>query len=176
MTFKVTKRYIDVLQQITNVYNNRHHRTIEMAPAAVNETNILRVWQNIRKNQKKNNNKRINNVLRVNDYVRMVKKLDIFNKGFTPNYSDEIFKVYKVVERDPPVYFIKDLEDQTIEGAFYKQELQKIKFTEDTLYRIDRVIRKRTRKGIREALVLWKGFKKPSWIPVENIIDNGIDE
>ena len=49
-----------------------------------------------------------------------------FAKGYTPNWSKEIFIVDKINDTVPYTYNIKDLKDEEIIGSFYDKELQKI--------------------------------------------------
>ncbi|CAF0918395.1 unnamed protein product [Brachionus calyciflorus] len=59
-----------------------------------------------------------------------------FKIGYTPNWTREIFVIDKIVYSNPPTYIIKDLIDESIEGRFYEQELQKINKKEE-IYQID---------------------------------------
>ena len=54
----------------------------------------------------------------------------------------------------PITYKIKDLKGEDITGSFYRQELQK---TKQEVYRIERVLKKRTSNGTIEVYVKWKG-------------------
>ena len=66
---------------------------------------------------------------------------------------------------NPVVYKLKDLADEEIDGGFYRQQLQK---TNQEIYRIDKVVRKRKlANGTSESLVRWSGYpdKFNSWIP-----------
>ena len=51
-----------------------------------------------------------------------------FAKGYTPNWSSEIFIVDKINDTVPYTYNLKDLNDEEIIGSFYDKELQKTKF------------------------------------------------
>jgi hypothetical protein len=49
-----------------------------------------------------------------------------FEKGYTPNWSKEVFKIIEVDKSDNPVmYQLEDLEGELIKGKFYNEELQK---------------------------------------------------
>ena len=50
---------------------------------------------------------------------------NIFAKGYTPNWSIEIFIVDKINDTVPYTYNLKDLNDEEIMGSFYDKELQK---------------------------------------------------
>ena len=63
----------------------------------------------------------------VGDRVRISKFKNIFAKGYTPNWSTEIFIVDKINDTVPYTYNIKDLNSEKIIGSFYDKELQKTK-------------------------------------------------
>ena len=62
---------------------------------------------------------------KVGDRVRIFKYKNIFAKGYTPNWSKEIFIVDKINDRVPYTYNLKDFNDEEIIGSFYDRELQK---------------------------------------------------
>ena len=64
---------------------------------------------------------------KVGDRARISKFKNIFAKGYTPNWSKEIFIVYKINDIVPYTYNLKDLNDEEIIGSFYNRELQKTK-------------------------------------------------
>ena len=61
---------------------------------------------------------------KVGDRVRISKFKNIFAKGYTPNWSSEIFIVDKINDTVPYTYNLKDLNDGEIIGSFYDRELQ----------------------------------------------------
>ena len=63
----------------------------------------------------------------VNDRVRISKFKNIFAKGYTPNWSNEIFIINKINDTVPWTYSLKDLNGEEILGSFYDRELQKSK-------------------------------------------------
>ena len=62
----------------------------------------------------------------VGDRVRISKFKNIFAKGYTPNWSKEIFIVNKI-NTVPWTYSLKDLNGEEIIGSFCDRELQKTK-------------------------------------------------
>ena len=62
---------------------------------------------------------------KVNDHVTISKYKNIFTKGYTPNWSEEIFVVNKIKNTVPWAYVINDLNGEVIIGTFYEKELQK---------------------------------------------------
>ena len=111
--------YYDVLDDVVNEYNNTKHSTIKMKPVDVRDNNNKRVYID------EHNEKRSR--LKVGDRVRISKFKNIFAKGYTPNWSKEIFIVDKINDAVPYAYNVKDLNDEEIIGSFYDQELQKTK-------------------------------------------------
>ena len=117
--------YYDVLDDIVNEYNNTKHNTIKMKPKDVgnNTTKSSIIARNKRVYIDEQNEKRSR--LKVGDRVRISKFKNIFAKGYTPNWSREIFIVNKINDTVPYTYNIKDLNGEEIIGSFYDRELQK---------------------------------------------------
>ena len=63
----------------------------------------------------------------VGDRVRVSKFKNILAKGYTPNWSREIFIINKINDTVPYTYNLKDLNDEEIIGSFHDRELQKTK-------------------------------------------------
>ena len=60
----------------------------------------------------------------VEEKVRISRKKDTFEKGFTPNWTEEVFTVSEVKRTNPITYSVKDLIGEPVKGTFYEQELQ----------------------------------------------------
>ena len=110
--------YYHVLDVIVNEYNNTKHNTIKMKPKDVKNVN-KRVYID-EYNEK---SARYN----VGDRVRISKFKNIFAKGYTPNWSREIFIVNKINDTVPYTHNLIDLNDKEIIGSFCDKELQKTK-------------------------------------------------
>ena len=92
MTVTGKNVYYDVLDDIVNEYNNTKHSTIKMKPNDVGNNN-KRVYID------EHNEKRSR--FKVSDRVRISKFKNIFAKGYTPNWSKEIFNVDKINDTVP---------------------------------------------------------------------------
>ena len=79
--------YFDVLDDIVQKYNTRVHRTIKMKPIDV--TSNFYTEYNEDSNEK-------DPKFKVGDHVRISKYKNIFAKGYTPNWSEEVFVVSKI--------------------------------------------------------------------------------
>ena len=98
----------------------------------------------------------------IGDKVHISKyKRRVFDKGYTPNWREEVFVVDKVIPTKPVTYEIIDSLGEEIEGSFYVKELQKAK---QTTFRIEKVLRRDNKK--KKALLKWRGYsdKFNSWI------------
>ena len=110
--------YYDVLDDVVNKYNNTKHSPIKMKPIDVGDNN-KRVYID-------EHNEKVSR-FKVGDRVRISKFKNIFAKGYTSNWSSEIFIVDKINDIVPYKYNLKDLNDEEIIGSFYDKELQKTK-------------------------------------------------
>ena len=104
--------YIDKLDDIVNEYNNTYHRTIKMKPADVKDNTYFDFKKEVKDRDPK---------FKVGDYVRISKYKNIFAKGYTPNWSEEVFVIKKVKNTVPWTYVINDLNGDEIIGTFYEK-------------------------------------------------------
>ena len=107
--------FYDDLDDVVNKYNNTKHSTIKMKPIDVGNNKRVYIDEH---NEKRSR-------FKVGDRVRISKFKNIFAKGYTPNWSSEIFIVDKVNDTVPYTYNLKDLNDEESLGSFYDRELQK---------------------------------------------------
>ena len=108
--------YIDKLDDIVDKYNNTYHTTSKMKPIDVKDYIYINT-------DKETNDK--DPKFKVGDRVRISKYKNIFAKGYTPNWSEEIFVIKKVKNTVPWTYVINDLNGEKIMATFYEKELQK---------------------------------------------------
>ena len=67
--------------------------------------------------------KKIVNLTLVN--VRISKYKNIFAKGYTPDWSEQVFVVSKNKNTVPCTYIVNDLNGEETIGSFYEKEMQK---------------------------------------------------
>ena len=98
------------------------------------------------------------------DKVRIKRKKGTFEKGFKPNWTEEVFTVSSVKATIPPTYTIKDTLGEPIQGSFYGQELQ---LSVQEIFRSERVLRKEK----NQVYVKWKDYSNMfnSWIPLADL-------
>ena len=118
-----TYKYIDSLDKMIRKYNNTIHSSIMMKPKnAVNSKNTLKVY-----NALYGNYKVIYPFFKfdIGDKVRISKRKRTLEKGYTPNWTEELFVIDQQLDTSPVTYKLKDLKGENIEGSFYERELQK---------------------------------------------------
>jgi hypothetical protein len=104
--------------------------------------------------------------------VRISKKKMKFAKARGHNFSTEIFRIVKIIDRRPrAVYEIEDLKGTQVDGQFYHEELTPVRITRRTTYKIYKRLDKTVRRGIREYLVLWRCYSREfdSWVPSSSV-------
>ena len=170
MTTFNTFKYLSVLPKLVDGYNASFHRSIGRAPRDVNESNAKEVWDMLYDTKKKKKKKKKNrDALKVGDRVRLNKKHRPFQKGYLPGWTEEVFLITRAnLDGNVPTYRISEWDDTPIKGTFYTQDLQKVTVTDDDLFRIDSVVRRKKDK----LLVRWKGWpsKYDSWIDKKDLI------
>jgi len=130
-----TNKCIDALDDFVEKYNTRHS-SIKMTPVeASKKKNEVTVCRNLYPDFTR---RPMRAKFKIGDKVRIHKK-KLFEKGYTPNWTDEVFTVSKVQRTDPITYKITDLNDEEIQSTFYEQELQK---TSHEVFRIEKVVKK----------------------------------
>lgn len=150
-------------------YNNTVHRTIGQPPATIchdNKAKVMKRYIKLIQSEKHKKTKLNKNKFHIGDYVRISKHKAVFDKGYTPNWSTEIFRINKVQDTIPVTFLLEDSKCRPILGAFYLQELQKTKHHD--VYLVERVLK---RKG-NFVFVKWLGLptSENSWINKSNVL------
>ena len=153
--------FYNIIDKLVNEYNNKYHRTIKMTPVEaskkINENKIKQIY----------NFEKTNKIAKfeIGDHVRISLNKSIFEKSYETNWTEEIFVIYDIKYSNVPYYYLKDLNDEKLDGTFYEQELQK---TNLTLYVIEKIIK--TKNDI--LFVKWRGYNNSSnsWIDKKDVI------
>ena len=153
--------FYNIIDKLVNEYNNKYHRTIKMTPVEaskkINENKIKQIY----------NFEKTNKIakFKIGDHVRISLNKNIFEKSYETNWTEEIFVIYDIKYSNVPYYYLKDLNDEKLDGTFYEQELQK---TNLTLYVIEKIIKTKNDK----LFVKWRGYNNSfnSWINKKDVI------
>lgn len=162
-SFNGNYKWVDLLPKIVKKYNNTKHSTIKMRPSEVTKRNEKYLLQTAYNHIKMVGN--INPKLKLADHVRISKIRGVFDKKYMPNWSTEIFTIRKVNLTNPITYLLQDEHEKPISGAFYRYQLQKVKYP--NVYLVEKVLKRKKDK----VYVRWLGFnsKHDSWISKDNI-------
>jgi len=93
-TYTNSNRYIDVLQEFVDAYNDTVHSVTGMAPSRFTDSDVLAIWQRMQKHTRRVRTIRAR--FKVGQHVRISKEKMKFEKGAEENFSREIFRINKV--------------------------------------------------------------------------------
>ena len=113
MTANDSKSYFPYLNKLVDEYNNTYHHSINKKPITAD---YFAFTENTESNPKAPK-------FELNDRVRITKYKNIFSKGYTKNWSREIFIINSVLKTNPCTYKIKDLNKEKIIGSFYEKDM-----------------------------------------------------
>ena len=115
-----TKNWIDIIHHVGNNYNNTPHSAIGVAPNQVSESNRKEIYKRLYPDF----GLRTVCKLKEGDRVRKIINKDIHEKGYTRNWSEEIYIIGKVKQSNGVCYYyLKDLANSILPGIFYYYQL-----------------------------------------------------
>ncbi|XP_070167538.1 uncharacterized protein [Polyergus mexicanus] len=161
-TLNGTYKWVDALPRLVSDYNGRKHRTIGMRPLDVTPAIAEKLLDTVYSAIKIAGPAKF----KVGDLVRVSRYKTIFEKGYTPNWTTEVFKIVKVQRTNPVTYLLEDYCKKSVAGAFYKYELRCATYPD--VYLVEKVLRRRGDK----VYVKWLEFDglHNSWIHKDNVI------
>lgn len=171
-TAKNTRRYIDVIQDLLDSYNNSYHSSIKMKPSEVSPSKTSQVFENLYGTLPLSAKASVFK-FKEGDIVRISKYRGVFDKMYEQSFTDEYFFVNECIPRIPPVYKLRDIKGEILNGTFYEAELQKVRITPGTLFRIEKILEKKIKNGQKMVLVRWQGWPRQfdSWLPAKEVVD-----
>jgi len=105
-----------LLSHLVLEYNAQKHRTI--TPAIVDKL-LTTVYSHIMIVTSAR--------FKVSDLVRVMSKYKtLFEKGYTPNWTTELFKITKVQKTNPVMYLLEDSCGKPVDRGFYEYELHRV--------------------------------------------------
>ena len=108
--------YIDKLDDIVGEYHNTYHRTIKMKPVDVNDNTHIDFEKEFNDKDRK---------FKIGDHVKISKYKNIFAKGYTKNWSENLFVIKKIKKTDPWTYVINELNVGEIVGKILRKRTAK---------------------------------------------------
>ena len=148
--------YIDKLDDIVTEYKDTYHRTIKIKPIGVKDNTYINTDKEVNDEKPK---------FKVGDHITISKYKNIFPKGYTPNWSEEIFMIKEIKNTVPWTYVINDVNGEHIIRTFYEKESRK---TNQEEFKIEKVIKKTRNK----LYVKWRRYDNSfnGWIDKRNLV------
>lgn len=163
----------EAVNNIVKEYNNTPHTTTKIKPIDLLNNKDPQVDIDLYNKlaSKYNNDDDSKQKFYKDDWVRISLVKGPLEKSAEQNWSNETYQISDVIKTNGIyIYKIKDYTDKIIEGTFYTQELQK-SLLEDT-YLVEKVLKHRTYKNIKQSQVIYVGFpKEVHWINDSDIKD-----
>ena len=171
-----TRRWIDQLPLLLDWYNKKVHSTLKMSPMeASKKKNFHKVNAIINPEPEDDSGGDRIPKFSLQQNVRISRVKGIFEKGYLPNWSREVFTIDEIeipFDMDEPItYRLRDRQGELLEGAFYEQELTTVKYPDVLL--VEKVLKSKMVKGKKQLFVKWLGYddKFNSWIPESDVMD-----
>jgi len=143
-----------------------------LRPIDVNYSNAQKVRDNVYGEYLKEQKQRSLTKFQEGDKVRVAKQKTAFDKGYLPNYTDEVYEVNKVKQGKINAYDLKTTQGEEIQGKFYPQELSRTKYERNVKLTIEKVVKTRKRGRITEYFVKWKNrpHEENCWITNSDLL------
>jgi len=182
MTDRNTRRWIDVLQDIVDSYNNTWHYGIRATPALIDRGQEKKLWWQMYWPEEPYDRERRGRMRRktqyafnLGDLVRLNKIKRAFQREYDQRWTGEVFRIERRFSLDRiPKYKIVDWEGEPIEGTFYQNELQRVIVPADTLFTIDYEIEEETDadgvEWVKVHYAYWPS-KFDSWVRRDALVD-----
>ena len=155
------------MKDLVHSYNHFYHRSIKRTPASVGYENQKKNWLTLYADSSRIEAPKLS----VGDYVRISKTRGNFQKGYLPNWSEELFIIAEALHENPPYHKLKNLDGENIEGTLYSRELRKV-IKDNDVYKVENILSSRKKAGKKQFLIKWLGYpeKFNLWIDAENIV------
>ena len=154
-----THRWIDILQDVTRSYNGTYHRPIKKAPKDVKQSDQVALWNlkynSVSRSKRKTGPSFQKYKFQIGDNVRISGLRRAFQREYDERWTVEYFIVSERGKKEEmPFYKLQDVQLDPIRGTFYNNELSKVLIDGTALFRISKILRRRTDK----ILVSWMGW------------------
>ena len=170
-----TRRWVDELPRLISWYNKRVHSTLGMSPwEAGKAKNKAKVYKIHNPAHSDSGIKRKAHYS-IGDVVRISRIKGIFEKGYLPNFSREVFTVVEVqvpFSPDEPItYKLRDRFGEVLQGSFYDAELGPVKYPDVLL--VEKVLKEKKVGDEKQLLIKWLGYSSSmnTWIPESSVLD-----
>lgn len=119
-TLNKTKRYVDVIDNMVENYNNSPHKRIGMSPSNVSFDNADIVFKKAFPQSTHQFEPRLGR----GDRVRILRDKSIFEKGYTANWSNEVYIIKSVHSQGNVCWYkLETLQNIDLQGIYYYHQL-----------------------------------------------------
>jgi hypothetical protein len=172
---KLGNNWISILAPVVRSYNHTFHESIQTSPADVTHSTVGDAIQALYNKYWKKDRGWTPPKYKIGDYVRISILRYPFTKGYKGKWREELFQIYQIKYTLPRnMYKIQTWSGNTkLEGTFYEEELQKVNYTKDMEFQIEKVLKERVRRGKKEFLVRWIGYgeEDDTWVSDKDMRD-----
>jgi hypothetical protein len=171
---KNTYDWMAELNLVVDGYNARKHSALGMSPASASlKANEEMLWKHQYGDVASSFETTKAPKFKIGDFVRIFRdKKGVFERGFDPNWSRQVYVVASVGLDYPFVYGLRELPNNVdkgldVDGVHYENDLLKTAWKYGEMLDVDRVVKSRKVGKKKEVLVRWLGWsaKYDSWIP-----------
>lgn len=118
-------KFIHVLPDIVRNYNLTRHSSTKIAPASVNKSNEMEVWEALYGGKQLKAIRKPK--FRIGETVLISTYKNNFEKGYFKKFQSERFIIDKIANSNPRMYYLKDESGEPVYGGFYEPELSRIR-------------------------------------------------
>jgi hypothetical protein len=104
---------------------------------------------------------------KLGDWVRVSRTKGIFEKGFHPTWTFQMYRVIGINHAKPVMYQLQDYYGEKMYGSYYEPELQKV--ADPSFFPTDDALEEKTVKGKTYVLARPIGYEKPNCFLKENV-------
>ena len=184
MQARNSHEWVDLLPKITEAYNNSYHRTIGMRPAEASKDKEVQIWERMFEFSPKSEKKIMKEKpaklktpatiykYQLGDAVKLAFSKYVFQREYSQRWTTEVFFISeRYTKQNIQYYIVKDYHNKQLDGRFQNEEIQKVEITDETEYKIEKVLNSKFVKGEKYLLVKWENYSKDfnSWVKASEV-------
>jgi transposase InsO family protein len=163
-----SRKFLHLLPRIVDEYNSQVHSTTKMAPKDVRPEHDTALIQRLYGGRLRSTQKPR---FHVDDQVRVSIQKGLFTKASVQTFSNEVFYIDQVKNTQPITYVLRDEKGERIIGAFYTEELVRVRKTLQDFWPIERIVATqiRNRKKYHKVRFLGYDASEDRWVPASEL-------
>lgn len=169
---KGLKDWSTALPDVVQSYNQRLHRGVNMTPNQAEKVHPSKIWHENERNHFNKLPPPKDYKFKLHDPVRVSLNKGAFDKESGENFSTKLYYITNRTNPDGiPRYKVKNDKNEGINGSFTDNELQKVIIDQNTSYRIEKILTKRLKDGVKQVKIRWQNYDASydSWVDEEEV-------